>query len=166
MHACVGPHLHLWTTIVSTYANYKQERRDGLGFQGCWWRWCSEGRVVIPGEHMQAFKLGWVWALALEPTKVSAMFDSDTSPSCSSFPCSPAGAEEEMGEASSGVGAVGVVRREEHCAPRVYACVCAPEGIDGVQAGLTEDPYISSSKWEIQTQQKMPEITAGVPARV
>lgn len=47
---------------------------------------------------MQVFKLGRVRVLALEPAKVSAAFDSDTSPSCSSSPCSLTGGEEEKEE--------------------------------------------------------------------
>lgn len=46
---------------------------------------------------MQVFKLSRVRALALEPAKVSAVFDSDTSPSCSRSPRSPAGGEEGVG---------------------------------------------------------------------
>lgn len=43
----------------------------------------------------------------------------------------------------------GRVRKEEHCVPRVSVCVCtrdSQKGMDGGQAGITEDPYISSSK--------------------
>lgn len=48
-------------------------------------------------------------------------FDSDTSPSCSSSPCSPAGGEEAVGEASSGNGGmmgVGEEKKETHCTPK------------------------------------------------
>lgn len=41
------------------------------------------------------------------------------------------------------------MRKEEHCVPRVSVCVCtrdSQKGMDGGQAGITEDPYISSSK--------------------
>ena len=67
-------------------------------------------------------------ALALEPAKVSAAFDSDTSPSCSGSPRSPVGRREGGGgggrlEVEMGGKEGGWERREEHIVCQEFAFV-------------------------------------------
>lgn len=122
MHACARPHLHPWTMPVFSYANDKRESWDEWG-------------LVIPGDLIQLFRLGWVRAPALEAAKVSAVFDSNTSPSSSSR-CTPA-QRRGSGEVSSGRRRG--QREQKRCMPRVRVCVCAQKGSTEFKAGITED---------------------------